>query len=373
LQQVLSPTAPPPACLRSGGSVISLIYDDVMHFTRDLDQGRSELEKLDAVYLAEGIAVAPEKDQSLELDGLACGIELHKGIGLRPKISKLRQLFETILLYCECRTCTPKQALGVNGSLQWFDLLNRPKLAGYGAMYAFGRIEPPDDSLSLPSEVAEEWLVSLLLSPAWCIDLTSEVSHEIIATDASTTFGLGVSHAHVDEQTAESLLSYDDGRGDYVTVGLPDDEKTPRARIGVARELPVNREDFADVLMIPWPHEERPEVVELRAYIAGLRWLLRSVKHIGKRQIFLLDSRVVLGAARKGRSASPALIYLMKKLSALLMLSGTLPHCLYIPTEFNPADAPSRGLRRHTKQKRAAHANTPRFSGPGVRKTNMKT
>ena len=176
-----------------------------------------------------------------------------------------------------------------------------------------------------------------------------------------------MSHAQVDEHTAEALMSYDDGRGDYVTVALSGDESAPRTRIGVARELPVHKDDFADVLMIPWPHKERPEVVELRAYIAGLRWLLRSVKHIGKRQIFLLDSRVVLGAARKGPSASPALINLMKKLSALLMLSGTLPHCLYIPTEFNPADAPSRGLRRHTKRGKVPNVRARHLSGDGIR------
>ena len=145
-------------------------------------------------------------------------------------------------------------------------------------------------------------------------------------------------------------MSFDDKRGDYITIALGLEEPTPKDRKGVPRELPLDKYDFADVLMIPWPHDERPEVVELRALLSGVKWLLRSAKRIGKRQMFLIDSRVVLGAARKGRSSSPQLAYLMRKLSALLMFSGTITHCLYIPTEFNPAGGPSRGhKRKHRK------------------------
>ena len=79
--------------------------------------------------------------------------------------------------------------------------------------------------------------------------------------------------------------------------------------------------------------------------LAGARWLFRKRSRLRSRQVFLLDSRVVLGAAKKGRSSSPALSYSMKRLSALLLFTGTLAPCLYIPTEYNPADFPSRGLR----------------------------
>ena len=111
--------------------------------------------------------------------------------------------------------------------------------------------------------------------------------------------------------------------------------------------MPVDADAFHDVLFIEWKHNERAEVVELRALIAGVRWLLRKQSRLRKRQLFLLDSRVVLGASKKGRSNSPALAFLMKRLAAMLLISGTLPHFLYIPTEYNPADAPSRGYKRH--------------------------
>ena len=118
--------------------------------------------------------------------------------------------------------------------------------------------------------------------------------------------------------------------------------------------------------MIPWPHDERPEVVELRTFMSGVKWLLRSAKRIGKRQMFLIDSRVVLGAARKGRSSFLQLAYFMRKLSVLLMFSGTTTHCLYIPTEFNPADGPSRG---HKRKRRKSLSSTQMRSDCDVRKT----
>ena len=92
LQLILSLSAPPPACLRYGGSVLALIYDDVMHFTRDPVQGSHELACLDRVYKDEAITVVPEKDQTLVKNGLACGIELHQVTSLRPNVIKLRQL-----------------------------------------------------------------------------------------------------------------------------------------------------------------------------------------------------------------------------------------------------------------------------------------
>ena len=208
----------------------------------------------------------------------------------------------------------------------------------------------------------------MLLAPAWIVDLTSLVSNDIVATDASTSYGLGVSHARVDNATAEAVMSFDDKRGDYITIALGLEEPTPKDRKSIPRELPLDKYDFADVLMIPWPHDERPEVVELRALLSGVKWLLRSAKRIGQRQIFLIGSRVVLGAARKGRSSSPQLAYLMRKLSALLMFSGTITHCLYIPTEFNPADGPSRG---HKRKHRKSPSSTLKRSARAVRKTSF--
>ena len=174
-------------------------------------------------------------------DGLACGVELCQGILLRPNIAKLRATWDRIIMFAETGICTPNDALSVTGALQWFDLLVRPKLAGYHSVYAFGRVTPDDGAQSIPQDVLIEWCLTVLLALAWIIDLTSPVSNDIVATDASTSFGLGVSHARVDDATADAVMSFDDKRGDYITIALGLEEQTPKERKCISRELPLDK------------------------------------------------------------------------------------------------------------------------------------
>ena len=58
----------------------------------------------------------------------------------------------------------------------------------------------------------------------------------------------------------------------------------------------------------------------------------------------LIDSKVVVGAMAKGRSGSPQLNGFLRRVAALCFSGGLSLSVVYIPTEFNPADFPSRGL-----------------------------
>ena len=102
-------------------------------------------------------------------------------------------------------------------------------------MYASGRRTPNNVACPVPSDVLEEWCLSLLLAPARIVDLTSSVSTDIVATDASTSCGLGVSIAKVDIDIAEQVLTYDDGQGDFITIALDHDDPVPKQRKGVQR------------------------------------------------------------------------------------------------------------------------------------------
>ena len=76
------------------------------------------------------------------------------------------------------------------------------------------------------------------------------------------------------------------------------------------------------------------------------RWLSRKPKNHHSRAVVLVDSKVVLGAATKGRSSAGALRSVLRSLAATLLASDVLLRLVYIPTESNPADAPSRGVRK---------------------------
>ena len=90
--------------------------------------------------------------------------------------------------------------------------------------------------------------------------------------------------------------------------------------------------------------EEHINIREGRAFLALLRWVLRARGRHGHRIVILVDSRVWLGGVTKGRSSSLPLNTLLRQVAALVMAGGLVLHVVFIPTAWNPADDPSRGL-----------------------------
>ena len=97
-----------------------------------------------------------KKDQTLLKSGTAIGIELHEGTEFRPNLKKLRNVWNDILSIAAVEQCTALDAMSVTGTLQWFDLLVRAKLAGCLAVYAFGRRTPDSTLCHVPPNVIEE-------------------------------------------------------------------------------------------------------------------------------------------------------------------------------------------------------------------------
>ena len=77
-----------------------------------------------------------------------------------------------------------------------------------------------------------------------------------------------------------------------------------------------------------------------------MKGLLRKAARFHHRFPALIDAKAVLGAASKGRTSAPAVRGVVRHIGALLRASNGLPRLVYVPTEHNPADGPSRGNRR---------------------------
>ena len=60
----------------------------------------------------------------------------------------------------------------------------------------------------------------------------------------------------------------------------------------------------------------------------------------------LVDAKAALCAVAKGRTNAPAFRPTLCSIDALLLATNTLLRPVYVPSEDNPADAPSRGRRR---------------------------
>ena len=85
--------------------------------------------------------------------------------------------------------------------------------------------------------------------------------------------------------------------------------------------------------------------LEARGLLLALRWLLYSgvisVLSCSTIRVFC-DSTVVVGAVKKGRSSSFALLRILRRITAHLLLLGLRLDVSWVPTADNPADEPSR-------------------------------
>ena len=82
-------------------------------------------------------------------------------------------------------------------------------------------------------------------------------------------------------------------------------------------------------------------MLEARASLFAVRRLMRKVDNLGKRHLILTDSLTAACAFSKGRSQSPRMRTVVQRVSALLLAGGLV--CRWLPSEWNPADSPSRG------------------------------
>jgi hypothetical protein len=94
-----------------------------------------------------------------------------------------------------------------------------------------------------------------------------------------------------------------------------------------------------------WPYahklgKEHINALELRALLHAVQWRTRSPSNVRTKYFHLLDSQVCLGVVGKGRSASRKLAPILRRLSALLLVTGSSLFCGYVKTDQNPADRP---------------------------------
>ena len=133
-------------------------------------------------------------------------------------------------------------------------------------------------------------------------------------------------------------------RGDFVTLdqsqGVVGSHKD---RIGTPHHINLQQGHFVTVISARTLYGGHPGLLEAQAIRLALEWVGRAVSRLGHRIVLLVDAKAVLGAVAKGRSSSRLLRKIIARISALCLATDTTLHLLYVPSEHNPADAPSRG------------------------------
>ncbi|CAE7648076.1 unnamed protein product [Symbiodinium sp. CCMP2592] len=101
--------------------------------------------------------------------------------------------------------------------------------------------------------------------------------------------------------------------------------------------------EFVELLRYKFAAPGHINILECRAYKTWIKWCAK--RHRGCRLLGLIDSRVLLGAAAKGRSASAAVCRVLRSTLPYVLGSSLYPGGLHVYSAKNRADGPSRGSR----------------------------
>jgi hypothetical protein len=104
----------------------------------------------------------------------------------------------------------------------------------------------------------------------------------------------------------------------------------------------VGATTWATIVSTAWSGAEHINALELRAVLLAVHWVLSFPSSLCSRVFLLLDSTVAFFSLWKGRSSSPGLLLILRKISALLLAGGLSLLPGWVPSAVNPADAPSR-------------------------------
>lgn len=259
------------------------------------------------------------------------GTEIEGGRRFGPDRHKLRRL--------RCRTLRMLGAPYVSGhSLRallgdwaWVSLCNRPFFSIFEHAYRYVHFFGPKAG-RLWASVRQELKAAVAISPLLWSRLDAQLCTRVYATDASE-FGGGTAYT-----TASSVETV------YQLVREAEGHVGDREGSTAVRGF-VEKHEWKWATSHAWHHEEHINALEYGELLIALRRHLRSASNWGQRVVVLVDSTVVTYGASKGRSGAHRLNTLGRRLAALTLPTGTRVLPVWVPTESNPADAPSRAPR----------------------------
>lgn len=92
--------------------------------------------------------------------------------------------------------------------------------------------------------------------------------------------------------------------------------------------------------------QEHITLKEGRALVLALRRLSRTSRHRGKRHLVFLDNIALAFAVRKGRAHTYDMLRVMQQVGSISLAANLGLSVRWVPSEYNPADGPSRGQIR---------------------------
>ena len=320
--------------------------DDTVLLHKCKRKGHDTLRRLDEAFERHGIPRNKAKDVSLAEHVTALGCDLTSEPPLvQPAEAKLCSAVRRTMDLLHHGKASPRGLHALLGVWEWFALLQRGLFSIYDSVFAFVRRLPEKAAVDIPCNVANEMLMALLLAPFLAVRLDRQPLHTLVATDAAPEFGFGVSACGCDRHIAASVCKLAERRGDYVRLTPGPGDAPEVDRLGNPKRLPHTQLEFKTIISAKARWSAHSSVLEAHGYLLGLKWLARHAAKHHHKVPFLVDAKAVIGAATKGRSSARALRTVLRSSAAHCLACDILPRLVYIPSESNPADQPSRGCK----------------------------
>jgi hypothetical protein len=199
---------------------VSLATDDIMLFSQGAcPRARAAIRDIDNQVQKLGIEAHHGKDVNESTDCTLIGVELQDGRRLAPARDKLALVLVGLvhLLINSSIETTPLELQTILGHLAWFALLTRPVFSSLHEVYADARRDGSSKS-RLRGECLAELTLFLMLLSFIDADLTRPWADIVVASDASPSYGFGVSVAPAAPDTLRSFARTAARKGAYVRL-----------------------------------------------------------------------------------------------------------------------------------------------------------
>jgi hypothetical protein len=352
-----------------------MIYiDDFVVLSLQADEANAILYMALRAYALAKLPVSPAKVEFATYDRLRTQLALGLLIdGVSASVSaspaKLVPLIASTLSLLSLHEVDGSWVEQIVGSWTWFMLLRRPLLSLFHSVYRFIAVARGKRYQLWPSVRVELSLV-LALCPFMTTSLRSLPISSLLATDASLTAG-AVVYTPLSQPLMSSLwpmatripFTYLPVNNNFhVMFPSSVDADNPMSIVRQPAFTNASSELLAPPLLPSsisqlrwvtafshrWSIPQHINVLELHSVLAAIRWALRtpSFTHAaGTRIIVLVDNSVSVSVLLKGRARSRALQSVMRVLMAHMLVANFSILPIWIPSQANPADRPSRLLQ----------------------------
>ena len=136
----------------------------------------------------------------------------------------------------------------------------------------------------MPAEVIRELGIFFALAPMLEVDMRRPWQDVLVATDASRSFGHGVSMAPLEPDIVKAIGRVGERPNQLVRLSRDDgpSDEPERPRLGTAYTVPLAKSAFRGVVMSRARFKAHSSTLEAGGVALGLRWLLRSPHRHGK-------------------------------------------------------------------------------------------